>query len=293
VPKAVHEDEKCQRFAANLRAEREARGRTQAELAKTCVVSTSVISNIESLQRAPTVLQGEALDKAFGLADVFARAAREIRGEEFPEQFGKFSDYEATATSLFYSEHSLVPGMFQTEDYARAVLRTRRLKKPDEIERQVSARMARQEILAVANDRRPTVVHALIDEAVLRRPMAPAPVMYRQLMHLVEASSLPNMLIAVVPYGLGGHDGLLGAFAMARQPDLTTIVWLDDVAGGRTTDDPAMVEEAKMTFERLSMDALSRGQSRDLIAGFAEELWNGPASAGARALTAATTAPTA
>jgi transcriptional regulator with XRE-family HTH domain len=292
VPKAVHEDEKCQRFAANLKVMREARGWTQSELARKCLAATSMVSNIETLQRAPTVLQGKSLDGAFGLDDMFAKAAREIRGEEFPEQFGKFSDYEATAISVFTYQHSLIPGLVQTEDYARAVLRTRPKKKPEEIERRVLARLARQEILGPDRER-PTELHALIDEGALRRPTAPAPVMYRQLLHLAEISDWPHIHIAVVPYTAGGHSGLVGAFTMARQPDLSTIVWLEDAADGRTTDDPARVAQVMGTYDSLQMDALSRGQSRDVIAGFAEELWNRPASTGARALTAATTAPTA
>jgi transcriptional regulator with XRE-family HTH domain len=292
MPKAVHEDEKCQRFAANLRVMREARGWTQAELAKICLVSTSVISNIESLVRAPTVMQGEALDRAFGLTEVFAKAAREIRGEEFPEQFGKFSDYESTATSLYVFGHSLIPGLLQTEDYAREVLRTRPGKQPKEIERLVAARMGRQEIVG-REDPKPPMLQALIDESALRRPVAPAPVMYRQLMHLVEMSSRPRVSIGVVPYTARGHSGLLGAFVIAKQPDLSTIVFLEDAAGGRTTDDRAVIVDVTQTFESLQMDALPRGQSRDVIAGFAEELWNGPASTGARALTAATTAESA
>jgi hypothetical protein len=191
--------------------------------------------------------------------------------------------------SLHVFGHSLIPGLLQTEEYAREILNTRPGQPPAEVERLVAARMGRQAILT-REDPKPPVLWALVDESVLERPVAPAPVMYRQCMHLVDVGQWPNVRLAVVPYRAGGHSGLLGAFVIAKQAGGQTVAHLEDVAGGRTTDDFMAVREATLTFESLQMECLPVGDSRDLIARKAEEAWKGRAPGGARALTVATTA---
>jgi hypothetical protein len=201
------DDEKCQEFAANLKSMLDAFKWQRADLAAACNFSASVISNILTFQRPPTVQQGEAFDTAFRLKDVFAKAAREIRGESFTLVFRKFSDYEREADTLLIYEHSFVPGLVQTERYARAVIETWPNITTDETERLVAGRLGRQEILARDV---PPRTFMLVDEGTLRRPVAEPEVIVRAVHapagslttthHVVVRGSLLNR----GPYGTPG-----------------------------------------------------------------------------------------
>jgi hypothetical protein len=284
------DDEGCRDFARNLEKVLEGFRWSGAELARRCNYVASVVSNILSFQRKPTVANGAAFDKAFGLSDVFAAKARAIReGEAYPEPFVDFKVRERDADELCTFEHSLIPGLVQTEDYARAVLSTLAGRTGAETDRLVAGRLARQSILE-RTDRRPPHVWALVDEGALRRPVAPASVMYVQCMRLIEVGDLPNVSVTVVPYSAGGHTGLLGAFTIAHQQGQTSIVNVEDIVDGRVAEDPALVAEVSLRFRSLQAEAMPTTASRDMIARIAEELWNASAPTGARALTAVTTA---
>jgi hypothetical protein len=134
-------------------------------------------------------------------------------------------------------------------------------------------------------------VWALVNEAALRCRVGDAPVMHEQLMHLIEESQRPNVGIQVLP-GMEGHPGLLGAFAIAERAGHPSIVYLEDAADGRVTDDPAIVQHTMYRFRSLQARALPANASRDLIARVVDEQWKIPARTGARALTAVATEET-
>lgn len=281
-------DEKCREFVGNLARVREKFGWSQARLAAECHFSTGVIANIECFVRAPTVDQGQAFDEAFGLADVFAGKAVVIReGASFSPGFRSFAEFEATATDLFVAEHSFVPGPFQTERYARAVLK----KYPDVsaavVEERLTARLSRQDILT-REEPEPPRVWTLLDESVLRRRIGDASVMREQHARLLELADLPKVRIQVIE-GLGEHAGLLGAFTIAEGPGRASILSMDDISGGRVHHDPAVVNEARLAFRAMQTEALSARASRDLIASLLEEPWQDTATDGVRAPTAAPT----
>ncbi|MGH3251800.1 MAG: helix-turn-helix domain-containing protein [Trebonia sp.] len=283
MPGRFADDGKCREFVENLKTMRDMRGWSQERLAADS--HCTVVAMIESFQRAPQAEHGEAFDKAFGLKDVFAKAAREIHGLPFSTAFEKFPEHEATADDLYSYEHSVFPGLVQTVRYAQAVFGTLPNITPDEVERLVSARMARQDVLFREDHKRPRL-WALLDEAALVRPVAGADVMYEQCTHVLELSRMPNVSLAVVPYAAGGHIGLSGACTIVEINGNARIVNLDDLADGRVSEDPAIVRRVALRFRSLQHEALSRGDSRDMIARIAEELWNGTATTGARALTA-------
>ena len=293
VPGEWADDEGCKDFALNLKRMLDGYGWSRADLAGRCNYSASVVSNILGFERKPTIPNGVAFDGAFGVTNMFAAKAKVIReGEAYPEAFVDFTVREREADELCLFEHSLCPGMFQTEEYAREVLRTKAGRSAEETERMVAGRLARQGILT-RTDRRPPQVWALVDEGVLRRPVAPAPVMYAQCMRLIEVGDLPNVSVTLVPYGAGGHTGLLGAFTIALQQGKESIVNLEDFVDGRVADDPALVAETWLRFRSLQAEAMPTTASRDKITTIAEELWNGKAPTGARALSAVTTADSA
>ena len=263
-------------FADEMKAAREQRGWSQADLADQIPYSLSTISMVEALHRVPARDLAAHLDKAFGTPGTFTRLEGRLRDLPFPASFRPFAAYEAEATALYVFQHSLVPGLLQTPAYARAVLATRPNTTDDELDNLVAARLARQAILA-RNDPPAPLLWALIDEGVLYRPVAPAEVMHDQLMDLVRMSRLPNVTIQVIPYSAGGHTGLLGAFVVADLDSSLGIVYVEDIADGRVFEDPGAVSRVTLRYRSLQSEALPKGASRELIARVAEERWKATA----------------
>ena len=263
-------------FADELKAAREQRGWSQADLADQIPYSLSTISMVEALHRVPTRDLAGYLDKAFGTPGTFARLEGRLRDLPFPASFRPFAAYEAEATALYVFEHSLIPGLLQTPGYARAVLATRPNTAEDEVDNLVVARLARQEVLSREDPPAP-LLWALIDEGVLYRPVAPAEVMRGQLMYLVEMSRRPNITVQVLPYSAGGHTGLLGAFTVADLDGNQGTVNVEDITDGRVFEDPGMVSRVTLRYKSLQSEALPKGASGELIARVAEERWTGSA----------------
>jgi hypothetical protein len=146
--------------------------------------------------------------------------------------------------------------------------------KPDateaEIEADVAERLARQRVLTRAAPPPPRL-YALLDEGILYRPVAPAQVMHDQFAHLIEMSQQSHVTIQIVPYAAGGHSGLLGAFIIAEPPAVQSIVFIDDVSGGRVAEDGPTLSEVTLCFEALRSEALPKAASRDRIAKAAKE----------------------
>ena len=272
-------------FVDEMRAMREARGWSQAELARQASCSESLIAMVETYQRAPSQSLARSLDRAFatpGFTEdnetgawtpgTFGRLWLKLRTVSFPMAFRPFAEREAVATALRTFEHSFVPGLLQTADYARAVVATKLGATEADIETDVSERIARQWILT-RDAPPPPRLWVLIDEGILYRPVAPVPVMREQLDHLVAMSQLPNVTIKVVPYAAGGHTGLLGAFILADLNATQSILFLDDASGGRVAEDAPVVSDMALLFDALRSDALPKVASRDLIVKAVKERW--------------------
>jgi Domain of unknown function (DUF5753) len=220
--------------------------------------------------------QARRLDEAFGLPGTFARLEERLRGVPFSSGFRPFHPYEAEARTLRTFEHVLIPGLLQTENYARAVLSTRPATTPDEVEERVAARLARQAVLDREDPPAP-MLWALLDENVLHREVGSAMVMREQLLHLVEMAKRPNVAMQIVPYAAGPHSGLLGAFVIAEPDDSGAIVYLETALDGQTAEDAASVAQMVLMFDALRLEALPGSASVRLIERVAEERWKEPA----------------
>src|SRR5271169_1367162 len=154
-----------------------------------------------------------------------------LRDLPFPASYRPFVPYERAARVLRLFEHVLIPGLFQTPEYAQAVLSKKPHTTEDEVENLLAARLVRQEILTRDD---PPLIYALLDEAVLHRPVGSAQVMHGQLAHLADVAAQVNVSIQVVPYSAGGHSGLLGVFVSPEVGDMVSTVCLGHVADGQT-----------------------------------------------------------
>jgi transcriptional regulator with XRE-family HTH domain len=265
-------DELCRDFVENLVGLRTRLGWSQEKLAAESHVGKGVIAMTESYQRKPQVDHGISYDRAFGLKGMFEAKAQAIQSGAFPEAYRDFPAEEAMAHDLYVYQHSVFPGLLQTEGYIRAVFETLPDITADEIDRRVSARLSRQEVIHRANPRPPRV-WALIDEAALRRPVGGADVMYEQCLHALEVSRLPHVSLAVVPYTAGGHIGLSGACDIVERDGVPRVVYLDDLADGRASEDQELVRRVALRFRSLQHEALPGEASRDMIERLAKELW--------------------
>jgi transcriptional regulator with XRE-family HTH domain len=197
-------------FGAELRHYRTRAGLSQDQLGARVYCSGDLVGKIENGQRAPARKftadcdEIPELDTRGALMRLWEHLQDHMRYRAYPGWFHDWPGKEAEARTLRAFEPLLVPGLLQTENYARAVLRTRVGDTDDEIEEMVSARLGRQALLA--RDRPPTL-WVIIDEGVLRRPVGGADVMREQLGHLAEAARRPNVVLHAVPAAVGAYEG--------------------------------------------------------------------------------------
>jgi|SRR5450755_640638 transcriptional regulator with XRE-family HTH domain len=184
-------------FADELRAARERAGLSRDDLGERMNYSGSLVGMVETLKRVPQADFAARCDDVLDYPGTFARLQKRLRALPFPASFRPFAAYEEIATALRSFEHTLVPGLLQTPEYARAVLAVRPNTSPDELDDMVAARLARQAIL---DQDSPPALWAVIDEAVLHREIGGAKVMADQLLHLVDMSDRPNVTLQVIPY---------------------------------------------------------------------------------------------
>lgn len=256
-------------FAAELKAVRAKAGLSRDTLAAQISYSASLIGMVESLQRVPQRDFAERCDEAFGTAGTFARLQQAARATPLPSWFRPYAEIEAMATQLRLFEHAVIPGLLQTEAYARAILAEQPAIQEDELTAVVAARMDRQSVLTRKGG--PPLVWAVIDESVLTRAVGGAKAMHEQLMYLVHMADQPHVTVQVVPLTTGAHCGLAGAFAIADVDGAGEIAYLDTVTDGYIVESAAIVARVVLTFDTLRSEALHRRASRDLIMKRAEE----------------------
>jgi transcriptional regulator with XRE-family HTH domain len=187
-----------------------------------------------------------------------------------PDWFETYVGLEAAAATIRSFEVQFVHGLFQTEDYARAVL-GRRTAPPKEVERRVALRLKRQDLLSRPN---PPRIWSVMDEAVLRRPVGGRAVMRAQFRHLIEVAEFPRVTLQVVPFASGSHAGESGSFTVLRfeERDLPDVVYLEQLTGAIYLDQRADVERYLEVVNELSTEALTPDETTRFIEQVAREI---------------------
>jgi hypothetical protein len=163
-------------------------------------------------------------------------------------------------------ELQFAPGLLQTRDYARAVIRLGHPRaRESEVERRVDLRLARQKLLTRTN---PPQFWAVVDEAALRRPIGGPAVLREQVEALIEATRLPNVRLQIVPFEVGGHAAAGGAFTILRFPEeeLTDVVYVEQLTSAHYLDRHEDLDVYAETMERLCLDAYPPGQTAETLA---------------------------
>ncbi|MGW1679323.1 helix-turn-helix domain-containing protein [Saccharopolyspora sp. NPDC002376] len=190
-----------------------------------------------------------------------------------PTDFDLYLSVEEAAASLMVFQTSVVPGLLQTEDYARAWLRAEDPGKPNaELERLIGLRMTRRQ--AVAEKDEPLMVWAVLDEAVIRRRVGGSEVMREQLEHLLSLCERPNVTIQVLPFSVGAHVAASGSFTLVEFAEATDpeIGYVDCAAGNVYPEKPGQVRRMKTSFHHLTSSALEPTKSLSFIRKVQKEL---------------------
>ncbi|MEO3744305.1 DUF5753 domain-containing protein [Plantactinospora sp. B5E13] len=190
-----------------------------------------------------------------------------MEGADKKVPLSRLSSFETEASAIFGFEPLLVPGLLQTADYTRALMKACGVPDPD-AQFRVAARLGRQAVLT--RDESPEI-HAVLDEGVLRRALGGPAVMARQLRHLLEMARRPRLKIQVVPLAVGGHTGLDGGFSIIDFPRHKSVVHLEHKLASLFLEEPADVATFRRTAEALAGLALSPAESIEFIARVADE----------------------
>jgi transcriptional regulator with XRE-family HTH domain len=182
-----------------------------------------------------------------------------------PSWFEAYIGLEEAATSIRTYEIQFVPGLLQTEDYARAITLLGHQEAPAaEIEQRVQLRMGRQALLTKSQ---PVHLWAVLDEAVLRRPAGRPGVMRRQIQHLLQVAERPNVTIQVIPFSAGVHAAAGGPFSIMRfaEQDLPDVVYLEQLTSALYLDKRDSVDHYMAVMERLCLEATPTASTAKII----------------------------
>jgi hypothetical protein len=272
-------------LGAHLRRLREAKGVSREDAGWEIRSSESKISRMELGRVGFKERDVDDLLTLYGLDDTDERArllalARDANspgwwhryGDVLPSWFQSYLGLEASASLIRTYEVQFVPGLLQSREYARAVvLLGHGHASRDEIERRVNLRMARQGLLL-----RKQAPHlwAVMDEAVLRRPIGGPEVMRGQLEALIAATKLPNVRLQVVPFHVGGHAAAGGAFSILRfsDEDLPDVVYVEQLTSALYLDKRDDVEQYVVAMESLCVDAEQPGRTVELLTSMLHDL---------------------
>jgi hypothetical protein len=227
---------------------------TSDELGALVNLSGSTIRKVEAGLRAATedlvasceAIPGLRCDGA--LRELFDQMSEYLTNGVFPGWFQGWPKKEAAARRLRSFELVVVPGLLQTEDYARALISARVGISADKVDEEVVARLARQSILGQDN---PPILWVIIDEGVLRRPVGSREIMREQLLHLLEMAKRPNIVVQVIPLEAGAHQGLLSAFVIAEFDGAPDAGYQDTAVSGQIIEDEDAIRELAHAWDAL------------------------------------------
>jgi transcriptional regulator with XRE-family HTH domain len=182
-----------------------------------------------------------------------------------PRWFELYVGLERAASVIRTYEVQFVHGLLQTEDYARAVvLISNAHASAEEIERRVSVRMKRQQLLTQPHA---PELWAVLDQTVLRRPPGGPEMMRAQIEHLLKMTDLPNVTLQIVPFDVGPHAGAGGPFSILRfpEPDLPDLVYLEHLNGASYLENPDDVTDYMTVMDQLCVQAETSASSKDML----------------------------
>jgi transcriptional regulator with XRE-family HTH domain len=268
------------RLAAELRRLREQAGLSTNDAARKLGWQASRISRIETRQSGITAPELRNLLDAYMVEDQsyrthLAEIARRVNERGWWQKYAGligtgYADLislEAEARTIRAYEQELVPGLLQTADYARAIVRaSRAMDTSEEISRRVEVRIERQEVLSRA-DPPPPRFSVILSEGVLRRPVGGNEVMRKQLEYLMKPRDRANVTIQVLPFDAGVHPSMVGPFMALTfpDPDDLGVVGVENATGTLFLEEPEDIRTYEEFWSALQASALSADDSQAFL----------------------------
>jgi transcriptional regulator with XRE-family HTH domain len=249
-------------FRDELRRARSRAGLTQEELAERISYSAALVTAVETGRRTPSLDFAGRCDQALGSDGLLSRVQVKVAGECGPSWFREWAVVEREAVMLRCWEPLLIPGLLQTPEYVRAVMRSRPHISEDAAERRIAKRLERQMIF---DQECPPMLFAVIDESALRREVGGPELMRDQLERLVVVAAQAKVSVQVVPAAVGAHAGLCGALMIASLDESTDISYVDTALSSVLVERSEDVFELTLLFDTLRSAALPRQASIELI----------------------------
>ncbi|MDT9690156.1 helix-turn-helix transcriptional regulator [Streptomyces sp. P9(2023)] len=237
---------------------------TQEEFAARVGYSLPTVASIEQGRRFPSADFVERAEEVLDAFGVIRAAAKHLsRQPGLASWFRQWAKLEAVALTLYTYENRMVPGLLQTEAYARELFTERRPPLGDEeIQEQLVARLERKRLVT---ERPNTAYSFIIEQHVLERPTGGAEVMREQLDHLLELDARRNIEVQVLPKKLGHHAGFGGPFQLLETPDNRVFAYGEGQRGGQFIADRKEVSILQMRYARMRSQALTLEDSRSLL----------------------------
>ncbi|MFW6719342.1 helix-turn-helix domain-containing protein [Streptomyces sp. MAR4 CNY-716] len=264
---------------------RERAGLKREEAARTLRVAPATVRRMETAEVALKIPYVQVLLQAYGIGreeiDSFVALTEEANQpgwwqrfhDILPDWFSMYVSLEGAASLIRSYEPHFVPGLMQTEDYARHVLKVGSLGRvtPAEIERHVALRMERQELLTREHAPR---FWAVVDETVLRRPVGDGAVMRAQIDKLLDLASLPNVTLQMAEFRTGHHPGTYSPFVLFRfaMPELPDMIYMEYLTGAVYLDSRHEVATHLAALDHMAAQAATAKRTKDVLRDFRKEL---------------------
>ncbi|WP_406145081.1 Scr1 family TA system antitoxin-like transcriptional regulator [Streptomyces sp. NBC_01012] len=250
-------------YGAELRRLREAAGLSQNELGERVFCSGAYIGMFEAAERQPQEEISRGLDELLGSGEHLQRLCRLARTSKVAGYFADAAELQQRAVSIAEYSPMAVPGLLQTEQYARALTRTAQPYASSEVvDNHVRTRMERGELL---DSPTAPVLWVIIHEAALRVPLGGPAVIAEQLDHLhAQGSERPRVVVQVLPFA-GASPLLHGPVTLMHFSDAPPVAYTESAYSGQLVEDPGLVEQFSCAYDLARASALSPEASLSLI----------------------------
>jgi hypothetical protein len=246
-----------------LRLRREAVAMRAADFAVAVGYGEDLVYKVEGGKRIPRQEYLDKADEVLGAGGLIAATWEDVKKVRYPKKVRELGKLEAKAVEIALYECHIIPGLLQTSEHARSVIGAAQPPySPDDVERMVAARLARQSVF----ERSPApALSFVLEEGVLRRPIGGTMAGRQQLEHLLEMGRLHNVVLQVMPLNCDTHSGLDGRIELLKFPDGTAVGRSDGAFSGRPTHEPKHLRILELRYGTIRAQALSPRESLAFI----------------------------
>ncbi|WP_406861030.1 helix-turn-helix transcriptional regulator [Streptomyces sp. HUAS MG47] len=261
-----------EKYGEELRLRRAAAGLTQEQLSEQVVCSRTHIAHFEAGRRLPNRDDARRIDRALGTDGFFERWLEDLESK-YADHFASAAQLEQQATLIRQFALTLVPGVLQTDAYARALFRAYSPNHTaEQLDEAVAIRTKRRHVL---DGPAQPVIWTLLDEAVLRREGGGRHVMAEQLGRVADLAQTGRLRMHVLPYGVGAHALMESLLTLMSFEDSAPVAYVEGFLTGNLMDDPALVSTCQTAYALALSDALSQQESLALVRAAAEDYAHG------------------